>query len=152
MVSYAPYDRETLDLSFQWFQDAELRSLTSTPVVDRQSQESWFASLPSRKNYKIWSLRNGRRAPIGAFGLKNIVDEEAEYWGFIGDAQNWGKGFGIEMMKFAEEEASALGIKRLYLNVIFSNYRAINLYFRQGYKIMGVTLQGYRMEKVLHAV
>ena len=149
-LDYGPYDRDTLDRSYHWLQNAELRDLTSTPAITRQSQLAWFDTLPKKKDYQIWSLK-ADGAPIGAFGLKKVTEENAEYWGYIGDPANWGKGFGSRMMDFAETEATLRGLAIVYLTVVFANYRAINLYFKKGYKITDVHSTGYRMEKNLNA-
>lgn len=147
-VSYGGYTKEALDKSYIWFQDASLRKLTSTPAVTREGQKAWFESLPDRRDYKIWSLLLDSE-PIGAFGLKNIADNRAEYWGYIGDDENRGKGYGESMLVFSEREAADMGIDLIYLKVIFQNIRAINIYFKRGFTISSTYDSGYVMEKAI---
>lgn len=147
-VSYGDYTRQALDKSYVWFQDANLRMLTSTPAVTREGQVAWFESLPDRRDYKIWSLLLDSE-PIGAFGLKNISESRAEYWGYIGDGDNRGKGYGESMLVFSEREAADMGIDSLYLKVVFQNIRAINIYFKRDFMISSTYDGGYVMEKTI---
>lgn len=125
------YDRRFLDASFDWFQDDELRALTMTPPVTREGQQAWFATLP-KPGYILWGIEEVGE-PIGAFGLKNVTDDEAEYWGYIGESKHWGKGIGPWMLREALNEANRLGLRSVYLNVIDHNERAIRIYEKMGF-------------------
>ncbi|HHQ5461068.1 TPA: GNAT family N-acetyltransferase, partial [Aeromonas hydrophila] len=84
------YSREFLDLSWYWLNDPEIKKLTGTPTFTRQQQEEFFVSLP-RSNYLVWGLMYQNK-PIGVIGLKNIDNVSAEYFGYIGEKNLWGKG------------------------------------------------------------
>jgi RimJ/RimL family protein N-acetyltransferase len=130
-VSHEPYDRRFMLKSREWFADEELRALTATPVVSPEAQEKWFASLP-KPGYHIWgSLVDGE--PIGAFGLKNEADGQAEYWAYIGDKNYWGKGIGRYMLEAGLEEGRRLGLKKVYIYVLPDNMRTINLHTKLGF-------------------
>lgn len=132
-VSFVDYNRQFLSLSHKWLSDKEIKHLTNTPDVTRESQEIWFSSLHGRNDYYIKGvLFNGR--PIGACGLKHITSTDGEYWGYIGEKDYWGKGIGGRMMAFIEECAKSLGLRQIYLHVLKDNERAIRLYTKNGYR------------------
>ena len=131
-VSLTPFDRTSLELSFLWLNDPEIRFLTDTPIVTREAQEAWFACLPTRNDYAVWGvLADGK--PIGVCGIKHIDKGGGEYFGYIGEKAYWGRGFGRQMIALTEEKARERGIKWLYLTVLNTNERALALYRKCGY-------------------
>ena len=131
-VSFGEFDRKTLDLSFKWLADPEIRHLTDSPVIEKEAQLRWFEALPARADYKVWTVTY-HGSPVGAVGLKRIEAEKAEYFGYIGVKSCWGKGIGSAMLGFAEKQAGRLGLRRLELRVIDDNLRAKTLYLRRGF-------------------
>jgi len=131
-VSFGEFNRETLDLSFDWLADPEIRQLTETPVIEKGAQLRWFTGLPSRSDYKVWGV-SYQGKPVGVVGLKRIEAATAEYFGYIGVKSCWGKGIGSAMLDFAEKQAGLLGLRRLELRVINDNPRARTLYLRRGF-------------------
>lgn len=103
-----------------------------SPEFTREQQQAWFDNLPGREDYLIWGLRVDGHS-IGVFGLKHIENDEAEYWGYIGEKEYWGKKLGRQIMDAALEKARGLGVTRLYLRVHSENPRAIALYSRFGF-------------------
>jgi RimJ/RimL family protein N-acetyltransferase len=132
-LKLSEFDRRTLDLSWEWFKNEELRRLTMTPAFTRDQQLEFFRSIPSRKGYLIWSIDLVGWGPIGAAGLKNCRSCIAEYWGYIGPSQFWGCGLGGELMALIERKAISLGLKELELRVYRSNVRALRLYSKRGF-------------------
>jgi RimJ/RimL family protein N-acetyltransferase len=131
-IGFGLFDRTTLDLSFEWLADPEIRHLTDSPVIEKAAQLRWFDALPARVDYKVWTVTYQGR-PVGAVGLKRIEAEKAEYFGYIGVKSCWGKGIGSAMLDFAEKQAGRLGLRRLELRVIDDNLRARTLYLRRGF-------------------
>jgi RimJ/RimL family protein N-acetyltransferase/dTDP-4-dehydrorhamnose 3,5-epimerase-like enzyme len=131
-VHFGEFDRQTLDLSFDWLADPEIRRLTDSPVIERAAQLRWFEGLSARLDYKVWTVTH-KGKPVGAVGLKRIEAEKAEYFGYIGVKSCWGKGIGSAMIEFAEIQARCLGLDRLELRVIDDNPRARALYLRRGF-------------------
>ena len=107
-----------------------------TQDFTREEQLRWFARLPERSDYLIWGL-SCDGIPIGALGLKNIIGDKAEYWGYIGDRAYWGTGLGGEMMHFILDKSRELGFSELYLKVHRDNARAVRLYTRFGFITTG---------------
>ena len=98
-LSFGRYDEQFLEKSWQWLHDPEIKRLTMTPDFTREDQLRWFARLPEMTDYRIWGISCGGQ-PVGALGLKHILGDRAEYWGYIGERHYWGGGLGEEMMEF----------------------------------------------------
>jgi RimJ/RimL family protein N-acetyltransferase len=128
------YTQEYLDWSWQWLNDPEIRDLTMTPVFSREDQRRFFDSIGSRGGYDIWGVAF-RDEPVGAAGLKNQRDGIAEYWGYIGKRELWGRGLGRSMVAGVEAKALQLGFSTLDLQVSAANQRAISLYRRMGFQV-----------------
>lgn len=128
------YSIQFIEPSWNWLNDPEIKKLTNTPNFSKEDQINFFHSLPERKNYYIKGIVYNED-PIGACGLKNITDTDAEYWGYIGEKEYWGKGLGKQIMNKMIEKAKELNLSSIYLKVISDNPRAISLYKKIGFEI-----------------
>jgi RimJ/RimL family protein N-acetyltransferase len=135
-LEFVAYDRRFLLASRRWLRDPELAALTLTPPFTDAEQEQWFAALPSRSDYAVWGIELDGE-PVGVFGLKHITAEDAEYFGYLGDKRLWGGGHGRGMLEAALEAARTRGCSRVYLRVWRENHRAIALYRRHGFELVG---------------
>lgn len=133
MISICPYNETFLTHSFLWLNDSTINILTNSSLFTKKEQLKWFSSIKNKKDYMIWGVLHNS-TPIGACGLKNITKTNAEYWGYIGEKNFWGKGFGGEIIKLMEKEARNLSLNNIWLQVVTSNKRAINLYKKNGFK------------------
>lgn len=147
-LSLVVFDQASLDKSWHWLNDPEIRALTLTPPFTRADQISFFKALPKRTDYLIWgvALDEGRvhQEVIGCAGLKNHRKTRAEYWGYIGEKGYWGRRLGRQMLELVEQEARARGFEVLDLVVSESNMRAIRLYSRAGYTLVEEPSEGGR--------
>ena len=134
-VQLQEFNETYLEKSFFWLTDEEVKKLTQTPEISKESQRKWYDSLKTKDNYIVFGICVDR-VPIGAIGLKNInrTEQSAEYFGYIGEKGYWGKGIGTTAMELIEAYAVDIKLSRLYLKVIRSNARAIAMYIRRGYK------------------
>ncbi len=137
MPCLVDYNLIFLKKSWIWLSDPEIKALTLTPDFTEEDQLNFFNSLPGRKNYWIKGILENDM-PIGVIGLKNIdiPEKSAEYWGYIGEKEFWGKGIGKFMMNQAFKKAKDLGLKKLFLKVSNQNIRAKNLYVKMDFKII----------------
>lgn len=133
-VEIVPFDTIFLDKSWLWLKDEEVKRLTNSPDFTKESQINWYNSLSQRKDFEIWGVK-ADGYPIGVCGLKGIIYNECEYWGYIGEKTYWGKGIGKTILQLMEEKAKEKGIKIIFLKVIKDNDRAYNLYIKSGYLI-----------------
>ena len=133
-IEFVNYDKVFLDKTWIWLNDEELKKLTMAPDFTRKNQSQWFKSLKKKNDYLIWGIKVNN-IPVGVCGLKNITQYKAEYWGYIGEKNYWGKGIGEIMMNMIIDKAKELGLKKLYLKVLTNNYRAIRLYEKFNFNV-----------------
>ncbi len=151
-VSYVPFDREFLAKSWVWLKDPEVKSLVMAPDFTKEDQERFYRSILNRTDYKIYGIILNEHIQIGAWGLKNITALDAEYWGYIGEKEFWGKGIGKRILEIAETKAIELGLHELWLRVSQDNGRAINLYEKERFLIQKTesNVAIYRKKLVMH--
>ncbi|HQE12711.1 MAG TPA: GNAT family N-acetyltransferase [Flavipsychrobacter sp.] len=147
-ITLAQFDDSWKELSFRWLQQEELRALIEAPSITHEQQDAWFKTLANRMDYKIWGVVYNH-IPVGVCGLKNINEQQAEYWGYIGVMDYWGKGIGSKMMEFMEEKARGLKLKTLVLKVAATNKRAIRLYEKAKFQPLSYSTTHLMMEKII---
>jgi RimJ/RimL family protein N-acetyltransferase len=133
-IVFEKYNKKYLEKSWIWLNDSEIKKLTMTPDFTQENQKQWFNSLKEKKDYLIWGIMVDN-VPVGVCGLKNITEEKAEYWGYIGEKKYWGKGIGKTMMNMTIDKAKELRLQKINLKVLNNNYRAIKLYDYFGFKV-----------------
>lgn len=131
-VEFHEYDKETLDKSWKWLNDPELKELTMIGDFDREYQLKWFEELKYRSNFYIRSVTH-KDEIIGTFGLKNITNTDGEVWGYIGEKKYWGKTVGAQMMDHIIEYAISLNLKSIYATYLKSNKMSIKISTRFGF-------------------
>lgn len=134
MISICKFDEVFLEYSWLWLNEPEVKALTNSPDFTKEEQSIWYNKLNTLLNYKIWGVKFYDK-PIGACGLKNITNNDCEYWGYIGDKRMWGKGYGKIIVAEMVSLAIELGLESVWLQVTKVNLRAINLYIRNGFEI-----------------
>jgi RimJ/RimL family protein N-acetyltransferase len=151
ILTFTDYNEEILEKSWGWLNDPEIKKLTNSPEFTREDQKKWFYSLANNSSYYIKGLSLNNMS-IGVAGLKKINNEnnDAEYFGYIGEKQFWGKGLSrrilSEMVLVAKKEFK---LKHLYLNVIPENIRAIRAYENFGFRIDHIEGNNIRMTLAL---
>lgn len=131
-IELVEFSESFLNISWTWLNIDEIKKLTNTPNISKQSQMDWFKSLPNKTDYEIWGIEANEK-PIGACGLKNITEIDCEYWGYIGEKEYWGKGIGSKVLSILIEKAKQKKLKKLWLKVLYDNFRAIKLYEKYGF-------------------
>lgn len=144
------FDKKILDLTYNWLNDPEIQALIDSKPVEYEKQQEWFDRLPSRKDFLIYSIWHND-TPIGVLGLKNVTSVSAEYWGYLGKKEYWGRGIGIWMVEEAVRVAKENNLPKIYLKVLPSNYRAIRLYQKKGFLPVEhqESLRIIKMEKII---
>lgn len=145
-VNFVEFNEIFLELSWTWLNDPELKFLTNTADLTKEKQKVWFHSLRKRQNYLIWGVTFDN-IPVGAAGIKKIIDRTAYVFWYIGDKRFQGKRIGEYIAKRITEISRDLGIKTLYAETIFENFRSLNLLFKEGYKIVSVEKGLYLVRK-----
>lgn len=134
---FCTFNQEYLEKSFYWLTEPEVNSLTMAGDVTKEKQKKWFASLKTKKDYVIWGVEADGR-PVGAAGMKHIdmKKKTAEYFGYIGEKEYWGKGIGTKMLLFVMDRAKEIGLDQITLRVNRGNIRAVHLYKKYGFRFL----------------
>ncbi|MHA1734322.1 MAG: GNAT family N-acetyltransferase [Promethearchaeota archaeon] len=121
-----------------------------TPVVSSFEKESWYEDLKLRNEICVVGEVEG--APPGEHvasqcTIENVEWETAAHVGVLGIIVKRGfrdKGLGRETILHAIEHARNAGKKKLNLAVFSTNERAISLYQKLGFEIVGRRKKQYK--------
>jgi RimJ/RimL family protein N-acetyltransferase len=151
-------EREDLPRFVRWLNDPEvIRNLSLTHPLSQASEEKWFqANLerhPAEQVLVIEVKTADDWKPIGNISLMDIhwVDRNAEIGIFIGEKDEWNKGYGRGAMKLMLRHGfNELNLQRIFLRVLGDNLRGIKAYEYAGFKQEGVMRQAvYRNGKYI---
>lgn len=143
-IKFVPFDRTFLDKSFVWLTTEPVKTLTISPSFTKEQQLKWFEGLISQKDYFIQGILYDE-IPVGSWGLKHITKDSAEYFGYIGERDYWGKGIGRKIMQEAIKKAKQLNLREIYLKVLKNNTPAICLYKKYGFNMVNEDKKVYNM-------
>ncbi|MDR6405345.1 MULTISPECIES: GNAT family N-acetyltransferase [Chryseobacterium] len=131
------YTKDILEKSWNWLNDPEIKHLTSTPNFSKEDQQNWFLGLEKNDSYWVQGIQYDNKI-IGVAGLKKIDPSKktAEYFGYIGEKEYWGKGLSKDLFKLIFKIAKdQFALESLYLNVVPDNIRAVKSYEKAGFSI-----------------
>lgn len=139
LVCLQPFGEEHLEKTFVWVQREEFRkSFNFIKDVNRDDHARWFNHLKdnnTQRHFAIYTCQDNQY--VGNCGLKHINKEEknCEIWVYIGDVENYQKGFGTsatnQIICYAFND---LDIETLYLYVAKNNIAARRLYEKLGFE------------------
>lgn len=137
---------DILEKSWDWLNDEEIKQLTQTPNFTKEEQRIWYNELEKNPNYSVKGIKYDGKI-IGVVGLKkiNLESKQAEYFGYIGEKEYWGKGLSSKIFTLIIKECREMGINYLYLNVIPENKRAIRAYEKAGFKQIEIAENNLKM-------
>ena len=142
-------EREDLPRFVRWLNDPEVyKFLAAVYPLSLQSEEKWFESMAGRhpaEQVLVIEIKadEGWKA-IGNVSFMDVkwVNRSAEVGIFIGEKDEWGKGYGREVMKLMLRFGfNELNFHRISLRVHADNARGIKAYEYAGYKHEGVMRQ-----------
>ncbi|MBT5658981.1 MAG: GNAT family N-acetyltransferase [Rhodospirillaceae bacterium] len=130
--------------TIKWRNDSEIRDAQlgfPLPVTEKM-EEKWFdRSLSGDKGLVCLAIESGKtKSPIGYIQLSDInwVWRTARLGITIGEKEMQERGFGTEAMKlFLSYCFTTLNLRRIWLEVVITNDRALALYKRIGFKKEG---------------
>ena len=147
-VDIIEFDESFLERSWFWLNDTDIKLLTNSPDFTREEQYKWFLRIKQSNDCLAFGVAADSK-PVGACGLKNITETDCEFWGYIGEKTHWGRGIGRIMLEQMQALAQKKGLRSIWLKVVKSNKRAINLYERQGYRVYEESETMIRMCKMI---
>lgn len=138
-------DREVAHLLFE-------EMLLIPPSTFAMAMALWAARLANQPEYGIIT-RDGRL--IGSTKLWRISEQNrsAMLTIYIGERQNWGRGYGTEALRLILREGfGRLGLKRVELHVFDFNERAIRSYEKAGFLREGMRRQALSRGATYHDI
>lgn len=157
MIELKPLSKGEVTPFYTWINDEEairyslslFQRLTSKEQID-----AWYESLFVEQNtYNIGVFLKTTGQLIGYAGISGIskLNHSGEYFIFIGDKTQWGKGIGTrvteEVVMYGFE---VLQLNRIMLTVSELNYGGVKAYERAGFKVEGVLREACYREGAYH--
>lgn len=143
-VTLRPIIKDDLILINKWKNDYEVFKYLGggyMPIsIDQQSK--WMdGMIDNTGNNKRFSILNEDRDFIGIIGLYSInwIHRTSEFGIYIGEKNQWGKGYAKESMKLILEFGfKALNLRKVKLDVVVDNIAAIKMYKSLGFREVGI--------------
>lgn len=140
-IELVPIEKEDIELLKKWKNDSDVFKYLGggyRPISDSQA-EKWIESLINNNSqYQRFMIKNDKK--IGFIGLYNIseVNRTAELGIYIGEKEYQQKGFAKMAYKALEGYAKDwLNIRKIKLEVVKDNERAVKLYEKLNFKVCG---------------
>lgn len=144
MIYLKPLTPENITPFFTWLNDktAIKYSLSKfQEIITIQDIEQWYAQLlRNSTDYTVGIFRSETDRLIGYAGISKIstINKSGEYFIFIGDKEQWGKGFGTDTThKIIKHGFEVLQLHRIMLTVSEPNIGGIKAYEKAGFKREG---------------
>lgn len=147
LVRLSGLDPEESSKAFsRWNRDSEytrLLMMTARPLNSAKATQKWLEKSieeisPTDFFFTINTLDDDKLLGGLGLGVESWASREAFVFIFIGDRENWGKGFGTDAMRIALRYAfTELNLWRVSLGVFEYNPRAIRSYERAGFRHEG---------------
>jgi RimJ/RimL family protein N-acetyltransferase len=156
LVRLAAIDPEEDAEAFaQWFDDPMGTRLAgwrpNHPINKARAKEKldeWVKAAPGEIYFSVRTIADDRL--VGGIGLKdiNLVDETAELGLGIYRQEDWGLGYGREMITLALRYAfNELNLHRVWLSTSGFNERALKLYEKLGFRHEGRGREHVRVDE-----
>lgn len=147
-IGLAVLEKDDLPLFKKWLNDPRLSIFMrefDDMLADENVHEWYDQSIhdPDQVDFSIVNMKTGELA--GACTLTNIDGRNsiAEARLFIGETQFWNKGYGSEALILLLDYAfNVLNLHNVRLNVNSINKKAIHVYEKLGFKLVGKLREG----------
>jgi RimJ/RimL family protein N-acetyltransferase len=146
-VYLRPLEREDAPLFVPWVNDvAVTRTLEAFyHPIGLQTEIDFIERMEKSKHDVVFGIAvRGTDALIGVTGLHQIdyKNRRAVFGIFVGEKQEWGKGYGTEATRLITSYAfETLNLNRVALRVYEDNERGIRAYEKVGFKREGLLRQ-----------
>lgn len=142
-----PIEKSDLKKLNKWKNDKEIFKYLGggfQPIsIDQQSE--WLDSMIDLTgNNKRYIIEDENHMAIGVIGLYGIswIHRAAEIGMYIGEEEAHGNGYGTEAYEIIENYAkNFLNLRKLKLNVVYTNEKAVGFWEKLGYSKIGYLSQ-----------
>jgi RimJ/RimL family protein N-acetyltransferase len=150
-VALGPLRRDLLPSYLRWINDFAVTRTTGSGLrpITREAEERWFEAFSTAAdevNFTVYERATWRA--VGNCGLMhvNLQQRTAELGIMIGERDCWDRGYGTEATRLVLDYGfNVLGLHNVWLAVYSSNPRAIRVYARVGFKLVGRRRESRRL-------
>jgi RimJ/RimL family protein N-acetyltransferase len=136
----SPMDINDAEKYTVWLNDLEITTNLSIfhSVINVEIEKEYLENLSKEHNYSIIDMDTDELiGSCGFIGLDHL-NQIAEIGLFIGNKNYWNKGYGTESMKLLLDYGfNALNLNNVMLRVYSFNERAIKMYKKLGFQVIG---------------
>jgi RimJ/RimL family protein N-acetyltransferase len=157
MIELKQLTKEHITPFYSWLNDEVAIKFSLTLFQNISTKDEiyqWYSNLlVDTKKYTVGIFLNKTDKLIGYAGICNIskTNRSGEYFIFIGDKSQWGKGIGaITTQKVIEYGFEKLNLNRIMLTVSAPNIGGIRAYEKAGFKFEGTLRQACYREEEYH--
>ena len=137
----SPIDENDAEKFTEWLNDLEVTQYLSAMyprAINAQNEKGFLEKLAKDHNYSIVDIKTNEL--LGNCGFPNIdnLNQTGEVGIFIGNKNFWNKGYGTEaLILLVDFGFRVLNLHNISLRVVSFNPRAIKVYEKIGFRIIG---------------
>ena len=151
----SPMDINDAEQFTEWLNDLDITSNLDlyNSVINVAVEKEFLGKLSKEHNYSIIDLETNEL--IGTCGFIGIdhVNQTSETGIFIGNKNYWDKGYGTEALRLLLDYGfKALNLHSVMLRVYSFNKRAIRIYEKTGFTVMGKRRESLKRGNETHDV
>lgn len=152
-IYLSPMSVDDAPTYIRWLNDFDVTNGlgSSSRVETLESEKAWITSNAGNPQFAIVRLSDD--ALLGNCGIQDIDQrmQRAELGLFIGDEENRGKGYGVEVLNLLLDFGfDYMNLNNILLKVYDFNEAAIACYKKVGFKEMGRRRQAYYLKGKFH--
>lgn len=157
MIELRPLEKNDAYPFFSWLNDEEVikYSMSSFQRLSTEVQiQKWFDHLFEEQNvYNVGIFLSSSQQLIGYAGISGLstINKSGEYFIFIGDKNQWGKGIGMLVtQKIVDYGFRTLNLNRIMLTVSKPNIGGVKAYERAGFVQEGILREACYRDGAYH--
>ena len=136
----SPMNINDAEIFTEWLNDLEITSNLDiySNIINIEIEKEFLEKLSKEHNYSIIDRETDKLiGSCGFIGLDHL-NQTAETGIFIGDKNYWDKGYGTESLQLLLDYGfNALNLHNIMLRVYSFNKKAVRIYDKIGFKIIG---------------
>ena len=137
----SPIDENDAEKFTEWLNDLEVTQYLSAiypRVINVQNEKGTLEKLAKDHNYSIIDIKSNELLGNCGFPKIDSLNQTGEAGIFIGNKNFWNKGYGTEaLILLVDFGFKALNLHNISLRVVSFNPRAIKVYEKIGFRIIG---------------
>lgn len=149
----SPIDVNDAEKFTEWLNDLEITSRLGnySSVLNVEAEKEFLEKLSKEHNYSIVDIETDEL--IGSCGFVGVdhLNQTAETGIFIGNKKYWNKGYGTESLQLLVDYGfKALNLHNIMLRVFSFNEKALRVYEKLGFKVIGKRRESLKRGNILY--